>query len=102
MEGLEHDADVVAAQIGQFVVVELAERPAVQPHRTRGRLLQSGEQYQQRGLAGAERTDDRHRLAGGDLEIDSTEHVQAAIVEFVGHAEVVELDHCFAPFRPVP
>ena len=59
VEGLEHDADALAADVRPPVVVERVERFAVDAHAALARLLEPGQQQQQqRGLARAGRPDD--------------------------------------------
>src|SRR4030095_2083904 len=40
---------------------------------------QPGDRFQERGLAGAVRADDRHRFAGMDLEVDAEQRLEVAV-----------------------
>ncbi len=63
LERLEHEAEQPLAQRGARVLVERAERLAVHVDLARGRLVEAGEQSEQRRLAGARRADDGDRGA---------------------------------------
>ena len=89
MEGLEHDAQVIAAQVGKLVAVKAVERSPVEHHRTRSRALEAREQEQQRGLARAGRPRDRDPLTGADVKIDLAKDVDARAAQRVMHAESV-------------
>jgi hypothetical protein len=75
VKGLEDDADVLAAEPRQTVLVELAELGAGHLHAAFGGALQPGEGHQQGGLAGARGTDDAQRFAGGDGQVDLPQDV---------------------------
>jgi hypothetical protein len=67
---LEDEADLLATESGEAVFAELGDVDAVDQHVTRARRVQPGNQPEQRGLAAARGTDDRHELASGDVERD--------------------------------
>ncbi len=64
------------------------QRSAVRPHR-------SGNHVEQRGLAGAVRTDQPDDFAGGNGQRNTVERVQAA----EANADVAKLKHCGTPRR---
>ena len=99
---LENDAEPVASQVGEAVGVECGEIDAVDPYAAALGLFETGEQQQQRGLAGTRGPDDRQRVAVGDLEIDAVEHVESPLLEGVGHAEIANLDHLWNSCLQVP
>ena len=73
-------------QARQLDVVEAAQGALVERDAAGGGAIEAGEQVQQRGLAGAGRTDDRGDLAGGRLERYVAKHVDAG----AGIADAVE------------
>ena len=75
VEGLEHDADVAAAEQRQRVLVEPGQRPPGELQAAGGRPFQPGEQHQQAGLAGAGRSDQPHGFARRQVEIDAAENI---------------------------
>jgi hypothetical protein len=70
VERLEHEADVPRAQGRAAVLVEGGEVAAGEAHGSRGRLVEPGEQREQRGLARAGGAHDGHGLAAHDRERD--------------------------------
>jgi acyl-CoA thioesterase I len=75
MKGLEHDADVRAAQPGQRILVEHAEVVSIEPRSSGARPLEPANYHHHRGFPGARGTDEAHRLAGSDLDRDAAEDV---------------------------
>jgi HSP20 family molecular chaperone IbpA len=64
VKGLEHKAQLLAAQRGAAVVVEFGQRAAGQPHIALIDRLQPGDGVEQRALAHARFAQQRHELAG--------------------------------------
>ena len=62
VEGLEHEADVAGARLGAAVLVERRELDALEPDAARARLVEAGEQREQRGFPGARRRRRRRRF----------------------------------------
>ena len=79
LERLEHEADAAGAQAGAGVLVEIAEALAEQHDFARGRLVESRQQAQQGGLAGAGRAGDRQRFAGCDGKLDFAQDGERAV-----------------------
>ena len=75
MEGLEHDADIAAAEARQRVLAERVERLAGDRDRAGVGPLQPGHHHQQGRLAGARRADHSDRLAAPYIEVDVLEDV---------------------------
>ena len=69
LEGLEDETHGASAQLGARVLVERAEVQTVEVHRPGARLIEPGENREQRRLARARSADYRHRLALRDREI---------------------------------
>jgi hypothetical protein len=79
VEGLEDEADLVAAQVGELLVVELGELRAVQDDRAGRRPVESGEQVHERRLARARGAHDGGELARGEVDRDPGEGVDGRL-----------------------
>ena len=88
VEGLEDEAEPVAAQPRQAAVVEAGELLPVDHHRSGGGLVQPREQVHQRRLPGARRPHDRRELAGGEGQRHAGERVHRGLALAVGTAQV--------------
>src|SRR5262249_36246375 len=75
MVELKDEADVAVAELHQRVVVERGEVGVGEMNRPRVGAVQPAQQMQQRALADAGRTDDRHHLSMRDAKIQISEHV---------------------------
>ena len=71
MEELEDEADLLAAQLRERVLVEPRDVDAVDQDRARRRRVEPGDQAEQRRLAAARRPDDRDELSAAESCIDS-------------------------------
>src|SRR5688572_11884305 len=58
LEALEHEADLLAAELGPRVLTHLAEIVAVEDHLAASRGIESGEESEKRGLPAARGSDD--------------------------------------------
>jgi hypothetical protein len=87
VEGLEDEADLVAAQLGQAAVVEAVELDAVEDDGARGRAVEAGEDVHERGLAGARGAHDRGEAAGREVDADAVERADGglALAEHARH-----------------
>src|SRR5690349_5870584 len=92
MEGLEHKADLPGAAQGAGVLVQAAEGLAVEPHFTRTRYVESGQEPQQRRFAGAGGSDDGGGLAALDAERHVVEDGQHAVWTVNLFAEVLRAE----------
>ena len=70
---LEDEADLTAAQAGERVVAELAQRLTLHQHLAFGRQVKPAQQVQQSGLAAAGGAHNGHELADVDGEVDVVE-----------------------------
>ena len=80
VEGLEDEADVLAAQLGELACRSssvMSSPPIV--HGARGRAVEAGEQVHQRRLARARRAHDGGELAGGHVERDAAQRVDGGL-----------------------
>jgi hypothetical protein len=64
-------------------VGELADVVSVDPHGARRGVDEPGEELGERALASSGRTHDRHDPAGGDVEVDTAEHLWTVLVREV-------------------
>ena len=69
-EGLEDEADAMAAELGELAFVVLGDVLAVDRDVAGGGGVEAGDQVEQGGLAGAGAADQGDELAAGDLERD--------------------------------
>jgi hypothetical protein len=83
MEGLEDEADRVAAQPSQRLLAQLVDAAPVQPDLPRRRPFQAAEQVQQGRFAAAARPHHGQGLAGGHLQLDSVECAHEAFAPAV-------------------
>ena len=92
VEELEDEADVVAPQRGQLLVVQPLVVAAGDGDRPGGRRFEGPDDVQQGALPGARRSHDRDHLAGLDHEVDAIEgaHLDRALA--VMHVQIVRLD----------
>ena len=67
--------------VAQAQEVDRADVGAVDVHGALGDVVQTRQQRHERGLPGAHRADQRHGLAGVDLEVDVAERRMARAVE---------------------
>ena len=84
VERLEDEADLVAAQLGQRLVVERRELVAVDLDGPRRRAVEPGEDVHQRRLAGARRPHDGDEAALVDVDVDAVEGVDHGLAGAVG------------------
>jgi hypothetical protein len=92
VEGLEDEAETIAAQPGAALVVERGDLLAVDDDRARGRAVEAGEQVHQRRLARARRTHDRRELPGGEAHGDAAQGVHGRLSLAVDTGQVGRRD----------
>ena len=78
LEELEHDADAAPAPRRERVLRQRVQRLAVDDDRALGRLLDAGEQVDQRRLAAARRSDDGDAFAGVHVQVDAIQRAELA------------------------
>ncbi len=93
MEGLEDDADGVAAEARQRVLVERAERGAGDDDAAAARPLEPARHHHQGRFAGARGTDQRDALARLDPERDAAQDIDGAGRARQCQMHVLEQDH---------
>src|SRR5215813_6424935 len=93
MERLKDEADLRAAQTSQLVLLHLRDVLAVQSNVAGGRVIQAGDQAEQRGFAAARRSDYGDELASGNGQIDRVENGQLLGATGDSFGNVVEEDH---------
>ena len=98
MEELEDEADLLPAQLRQRVLVEFGDVHIVDQHGSGRRRVQAGDQSEERRLAAARRSDDRHELSVGDLQCQRVKNGQRLAAAGHGFGDVSQLDH--DPGRP--
>ncbi len=89
IEGLEDEADLLVANAGELVVVELGDVVAVEPVvALRGRV-EAADEVHQRGFAGAGGAHDGDVLVVADAEVDAAQGVDLLVAHLVGLPEIV-------------
>ena len=79
MKELEDDADALSPQAGPLGLIHCGQVDAVDPHGPFRRLVEAGNQVQERGLTTPRRPLHRHQLPGGNREGDAVEGRHAAV-----------------------
>ncbi len=77
LKRLEHEADLSPPQQGALVFVHLSQIDSADADAARCRLIQAGEQMQQRTFAGAGRSHDGDELATAERQIDAAQRLDA-------------------------
>ncbi|MNM69079.1 hypothetical protein D3C81_806650 [compost metagenome] len=76
---LEDETKVVAAQLGQGLIVQIAGFLAVDPVAAGGGVIKATEDVHQRRFAGTGGTNDRHHFPGIDRQIDVVQREKLAV-----------------------
>ena len=79
VEELEDEADLVAPQLGQALVVEVGDLLAGDPDRALGGPVEPGQHVHQGGLARARRAHDGREAALGEVDRDAVEGVDGGV-----------------------
>jgi hypothetical protein len=87
---LEDKADLLVADVGELVVVEVGHAHAVQQILAAGGLVEAADDVHQRGLAAARGPHDRHHLALADGERDAAEGMDLHVAHGVGFNEILD------------
>jgi hypothetical protein len=93
MEGLEDDADRIAAEAGERILILAGERRAVDSDGAGTDALEAGNHHQQGGLAGTRRPDNAERLACFDGEINAAQYVHRTGAARQSKMNVFEADN---------
>jgi hypothetical protein len=79
VEGLEDEADLLPAQLGQVLVVERRDLGAVDLNRARSRPVKPGEAVHEGGLPGSGRTHDRGELPPPEADAHVVERMDRGL-----------------------
>ena len=93
VEGLEDEADALAAQAGEATLVHGGDHVAVEHDLPGGDRVQAGQAVHERGLAGAGRPHDGGEAGAGDVDVDGVERCDGARSAAVDLGEVACGDH---------
>ncbi len=102
MKALEHDADALAAETGQPVLVERLDPGAVDRHGTALGALEASQNAEQRGFPRPRRSRQADGLTAPDLEIDALQDMDSGRRTAQTHMDIVERDRSLnhhPPFR---
>ena len=92
LEALEDEADLLVADVGQFVGAHAADQLAAQAVLAGGRAVQAAKRVHQRALAGARAAHDRHHLVGHDVQVHAAQRVDRLHADAVDLGDAAELD----------
>jgi len=93
METLEDDADALAPQAGQTILVEAGEIGAGNVDLAGGGALEPADDHHQARLAGARRADKCRNLAFREVNIDAAQDVDRSGTTCHVEVDIAELDH---------
>ena len=83
VEGLEDEADLVAPELGQLLVVSVGEVGAADVHLAGGERVEAGHAVHQRGLARARRAHDRGEPPAVEVDGDAVEGAHLGVARAV-------------------
>ena len=92
VEALEDEADLLVADVGQFVAAELRDVDAVERILPPGRPVEAADDVHHGGLAGAAGAHERDELALGDFQRHAAHGVHIHLAGVVGLVDVLELN----------
>ena len=92
VEALEDEADLVAAQLRELLLLEPGDLDAVDADPAAGGLVEAGEDVHERALAGAGRAHDGREPALGDVDVDVAQGVHGGVALAVGAREAARRD----------
>jgi hypothetical protein len=102
VEALEHEAELLVADLRHRAVGEAGDRDAVELDRAGGRPIEEADEVHHRRLPGAGGAHHRDVLAGGDVERDVVERPQLGVAGHVHAADAVERHDRRLPFGHDP
>ncbi len=79
VEGLEDEADLVAAQLGELALLEVGDLGAVEDDAALGRLVEAGEDVHEGRLARARRAHDRRQPPAGEVDVDAAQGLHGGV-----------------------
>ena len=92
MERLEDDSDMAAAKIGEAVLVESREILARDDHLAAARAIDSGDDRQQAGLAGARWPDNGNGFIHRHGQVNTRKNVDRPATAGQGHVNILQPD----------
>ena len=95
VEGLEDEADVLVAPVGELGFVEAGDIHALHMAFAAGRAVHAGNDVEQGGLAGAGGSHERQKLAGRDLKRHVVEGGDLDFALRIAFGEVADDDNVF-------
>jgi len=93
IEELKHDAERVAAVMGEFPLAGAVKFEAIHPDLARGRRVEAAEEIQQRAFAAPAGTGDRGEIPRREVERHIIERADHASARGIGSREMAEFDH---------
>ncbi len=100
VEALEDEADLVAAQLREPLLLEARDLGPVDPDLAAAGLVEAGEDVHEGALAGAGRPHDGREPALRDVDVDAAQGAHGGVALAVGACEVARLDDGAARGRP--
>jgi hypothetical protein len=104
IEGLEDEADLLAAVAGQLLVAQGLDVGPIDAHDSRGRQVDAAEHVEHRALARARRSCDGEELAPLVLEVDAAQGFDLGLAEHVlfRHSLQFNYRHSLSPYNRCP
>ncbi len=93
IEELKHDAERVAAVMGEFPLARAVKLEAIHPNLARGGRVETAEEVQQRAFAATAGTRDRGEIPRREVERDIVKRADHASARGIGSREMAEFDH---------
>ncbi len=93
IEGLEDESDLVAAQVGELLLVHGRDLKAFDDHLAGSRRVQSGHAVHQRGFSRSGRTHDRGHLAAVERDVHMVERRDLVALRAVDLGQIDRLGH---------
>lgn len=97
MKRLKHEPDAAVAEVAGAFVVECRDIDVVERIAPGCRMIKATEDIEQRRFSGTGRSDDRHELPGGNLDIDAGKRVDDLSPDLIAARYFLEIDHLRRP-----
>lgn len=95
IKSLKNEADFLIADIGQLIVIHIADRFAVEDEYPGSGRIQAAQDIHERGFARAAGAHDGHVFAPGDLQADSAQGVDDLRAHVIALADILQLNQSF-------
>src|SRR6185312_4780180 len=92
---LEDEADLLVADAGKFIVIELRDQMAVEPIFALARSVEAADEVHQRGFTGAGGSHDGHIFVAVDTDVDAAEGVHLLRPHLIGLPQILDTDDAF-------